>query len=60
MKKKRKKIGIILLTTILIFFTALFVMPIVFTICNSFMGSTEITANYGMIFDTTDSIIKKS
>ena len=59
MKKKRKKIGIILLTTILIFFTALFVMPIVFTICNSFMGSTEITANYGMIFDTTDSGAKK-
>ena len=59
MKKKRKKIGIILLTTILIFFTALFVMPIVFTICHSFMGSTEITANYGMIFDTTDSGAKK-
>ena len=59
MKKKRKKIGIILLTTTLIFFTALFVMPIVFTICNSFMGSTEITANYGMIFDTTDSGAKK-
>lgn len=59
MKKKRKKIGIILLTTILIFFTALFVMPIVFTICNSFMGSAEITANYGMIFDTTDSGAKK-
>ena len=64
MKKKRikvikGKIGILLLTTVIIFFTAIFVMPIVFTICNSFMGSTEISANYGMIFDTTDTGAKK-
>ena len=59
MKKKKRKMGIILLTAVLIFFTALFVTPIVFTMCNSFMGSTEITANYGMIFDTTDSGAKK-
>ena len=59
MKKKKRKMGIILLTAVLIFFTALFVIPIVFTMCNSFMGSTEITANYGMIFDTTDSGAKK-
>lgn len=57
--KKRKKIGIVFLTAILIFCAVIFVMPIVFTICNSFMGSTEITANYGMIFDTTDSGAKK-
>lgn len=55
MKKKRKKVGIILLTAVLIFFAAVFVTPIVFTMCNSFMGSSEITANYGMIFETTDS-----
>lgn len=59
MEKKKKKIGIILLTTVLILFTAVFVTPIVFTICNSFMGKAEITANYGMIFDTTDSGAKK-
>ena len=64
MKKKkreviREKIGIIILTTILIFFTAVFVMPIVFTVCNSFMGNTEISANYGMIFATTDTGAKK-
>lgn len=64
MKKKkreviREKIGIIILTIILIFFTAVFVMPIVFTICNSFMGNTEISANYGMIFATTDTGAKK-
>ena len=55
MKKKKKKVGIIILTAILIFFTVLFVTPIVFTMCNSFMGSSEIAANYGMIFSTTDS-----
>ena len=55
MKKKRKQVGIILLTAVLIFFTAIFVTPIVFTMCNSFMASSEIAANYGMIFETTDS-----
>ena len=59
MKKKKRKIGIFIVTGILIFFTAVFVTPIVFTMCNSFMGSSEITANYGMIFDTTDSGAKK-
>lgn len=62
-KKKRKiiqdKIGIAILSGVLLFFTAIFVMPIVFTICNSFMGSTEISANYGMIFATTDTGAKK-
>lgn len=58
-KKRKKKIGIILLTAGLIFFTAVFVTPIVFTICNSFMGSTEISANYGMIFETTENGGKK-
>ena len=62
-KKKRKrireKIGIIILTSVIIFFTAIFIMPIVFTLCNSFMGSTEISANYGMIFATTDTGAKK-
>ena len=55
MKKKKKKVGSIILTAVLIFCAVLFVTPIVFTICNSFMGSSEITANYGMIFETTDS-----
>ena len=54
MKKKKKEVRIFL-TVILIFFAVFFVTPIVFTICNSFMGSSEITANYGMIFATTDS-----
>lgn len=54
-KKKKKKVGIIILTAILIFCAMIFVTPIVFTMCNSFMGSSEIKANYGMIFETTDS-----
>ena len=59
MKKKKKIVGKIVLTMVLILVAALFVMPIVFTMCNSFMGSSEITANYGMIFETTDSGAKK-
>ena len=59
MKKKKRKIGMIALTAVLLLFAAVFVTPIVFTMCNSFMGSSEITANYGMIFDTTDSGAKK-
>ena len=54
-KKKKRKVGIIILTAILIFCAMIFVTPIVFTMCNSFMGSSEIKANYGMIFETTDS-----
>ena len=57
--KKKNIVGKIVLTVVLISVAALFVMPIVFTMCNSFMGSSEITANYGMIFETTDSGAKK-
>ena len=57
--KKKKIVGKVILTVVLISVAALFVTPIVFTMCNSFMGSSEITANYGMIFETTDSGAKK-
>lgn len=33
-------------------FAVFFVIPTVLTICNSFMTETEITANYGKVFDT--------
>lgn len=52
--KKNKKISIAMLTILIAIFTFIFVLPIVFTICNSFMASTEISANYGMIFATTE------
>ena len=57
--KKKNIVGKVILTVVLISVATLFVTPIVFTMCNSFMGSSEITANYGMIFETTDSGAKK-
>ena len=64
MKKKKRKIkqdniGLVILSVMIFIFTGIFIMPIVFTICNSFMGSTELSANYGMIFATTDTGAKK-
>lgn len=37
-----------------VLFTLFFVIPIVLTICNSFMTETEIAANYGQIFSDKD------
>ena len=33
---------------------AVFLIPIIFTVCNSFMTEQEISANYGMVFDTDE------
>lgn len=41
-----------LATIIAAFFAILFLAPIVLTITNSFMGSSEISANYGSVFAT--------
>ena len=54
-----RKLWLGILTTFLIVFTTIFVIPIVFTICNSFMGKAEISSNYGMIFATTDTGAKQ-
>lgn len=43
-----------LLTVTAAFFAILFLMPIVLTITNSFMSASEISANYGQVFATTD------
>ncbi|MGN1315383.1 MAG: carbohydrate ABC transporter permease [Lachnospiraceae bacterium] len=48
-----KKLWLGMLTVFLIVFTGIFIIPIVFTICNSFMGKAEITSNYGMIFSVS-------
>lgn len=48
---KRKKKKYILLSFVLLFISLVFLIPIVFTICNSFMAETEISANYGKIFE---------
>ncbi len=55
---KRKKIWsvfkIAIATTIAAFFAIMFLMPIVLTITNSFMSASEISANYGSVFATTE------
>ncbi|MGN0307018.1 MAG: carbohydrate ABC transporter permease [Lachnospiraceae bacterium] len=52
-KRMTRKLWLGMLTVFLIVFTGIFIIPIVFTICNSFMGKAEITSNYGMIFSVS-------
>lgn len=54
-KKKKNRIGIILGFLIALFFAVIFLAPIVLTITNSLMSSSEIYSNYGVIFATTES-----
>jgi len=53
-KKIFKAVRIAIATMIAASFAILFLMPIVLTITNSFMSATEISANYGSVFATTD------
>ncbi len=53
-RKKSYKIWRFLLAILTIFFAVCFLMPIVLTITNSFMSASEISANYGTVFATTD------
>ena len=41
------------MTMILLLFSFLFLMPVIFTFTNSFMSASEISANYGAVFATT-------
>ncbi len=52
MIKKRIKISVA--TVVAAVFAILFLMPIILTITNSFMSTSEISANYGTVFETTD------
>lgn len=52
-KKAWGRLRIAVATCIAAFFAILFLMPIVLTITNSFMSSSEISANYGSVFATT-------
>lgn len=54
-KKKKNRISIILGFLIALFFAVIFLAPIVLTITNSLMSSSEIYSNYGVIFATTES-----
>lgn len=57
-RKKAKKVWSIfklsVATLIAATFAFLFLMPIILTITNSFMAASEISANYGSVFATTD------
>ena len=57
--QKRKKmwghIKITIATLVAAGFAILFLMPIILTITNSFMSATEISANYGSVFATSES-----
>jgi len=49
--KKISKVKRWLLTGLLACVAVIFLIPTVFTMCNSFMTETEIHANYGVVFD---------
>ena len=52
MKPKPRYLGRGALTILTAAFALLFLMPTLLTITNSFMTQSEITANYGQVFDT--------
>jgi multiple sugar transport system permease protein len=55
----KKRIIKVLLTAFAVATAILVLIPIVLTITNSFMSASEISSNYGMIFEKTDSGGKK-
>lgn len=54
LRNTRSLVRISLATLIAGCFAVLFLMPIILTITNSFMSASEISANYGQVFATTD------
>jgi multiple sugar transport system permease protein len=54
-KKKRRFVSIAIRAVFALFLAVLFLAPIVLTVANSFMSSSEISSNYGAIFQRTDS-----
>lgn len=53
-KHVRALVRLSLATMIASCFAVLFLMPIILTVTNSFMSASEISANYGQVFATTD------
>ena len=51
-KKKRNLANRVILFLIAFVFASSFLMPIILTIANSFMQESEITSNYGVIFES--------
>lgn len=58
MRRESKLINVCL-TVLLMVAAIVFLMPIVLTVTNSLMSASEITANYGVIFEKTDTGGKK-
>lgn len=50
----KKRIKISAATLVAAIFAILFLMPIILTITNSFMSASEISSNYGTVFETSD------
>lgn len=58
-QKANKRIGLVFklfLTLFAALFAVIFLLPTVLTIANSFMSATEISANYGVVFQNTSGI----
>ncbi len=55
MKKVIGFVGYLFKTVVMLSIALVFLMPIVLTITNSFMGTAEISSNYGVVFQTTQS-----
>ena len=53
-KRRVALLRVIIVTVVASFFAFLFLTPIILTITNSFMAQSEISANYGQVFATTD------
>ncbi len=53
-RKHRRFFKIAMITFFAGSFALVFLMPIILTITNSFMSASEISANYGQVFATTD------
>ncbi len=53
-KRRRLFVKVMIATMIAAIFATLFLMPIILTITNSFMSASEISANYGQVFASSD------
>ena len=53
-KKINRKRRIKVISWFLMLVAAVFLIPVIFTVCNSFMTEQEISANYGMVFETDE------
>ena len=53
-KKQNKERRLKVISVLLMLAAVVFLIPIIFTVCNSFMTEQEISANYGMVFETDE------